>query len=100
MSIFTLDQGSFAGHTIRITPDHFASIYDVIRVASGVKNPHDTWNTVQTRFSGDATSKTSPSTTSVLPTSAFGTPPASGQAMSEEVPMIKTFKFAGRGQRN
>lgn len=52
-SQFTIAQGTFAGQDIRITPDHYASIYDVIRVASGVKNPHDTWNTVHTRFTGD-----------------------------------------------
>lgn len=93
MSLFTLDQGTFAGQTIRVTPDQYASIYDVIKVASGVKNPHDTWSTVQTRVSD----MPSPS---IRPTSALCTPPPSGQRDENQPPMIKTYKFLGRGQQD
>lgn len=92
MSILTLDQGTFAGQTIRITPDHYASIYDVIKVAGVGSNPYTVWTDIKMKISDFQT-------TSILPTSAFATPPASGQTSSEEVPMIKTYKFTGRGQR-
>ncbi len=31
--LFTFDDGTFAGQTIRVTVDGFASIYDIMRVA-------------------------------------------------------------------
>jgi len=34
----------FRGKTVRVTPDRRVSVYDVIRVVSGVENPRQTWD--------------------------------------------------------
>lgn len=93
---FMLQDGTFAGIVIRVTPNHYASVYDVIRIAGVGSNPYTVWTELVAKVSDFQTAtKSSPTATSAL-----GTPPASGRNGDENVPPIDTYKFPGRGQRN
>ena len=75
----TFEDGTFAGQTIRVTDDGYASIYDIMRVAGGGEEPTHAWNKLKSKFC----SLSSTSGTSKTPG-----------------PAVKYYKFAGRGQRD
>ena len=78
MNQLTFQTGSFAGETIRTTSDGYASIYDVMRVAGVGRTSTLAWDELKSRFfQFENTSDTSNSR-----------------------PLVKAFKFPGRGQRD
>jgi len=78
MNQLTFQTGSFAGETIRTTSDGYASIYDVMRVAGVGRTSTLAWDELKSRFfQFENTSDTSNSR-----------------------PLVKSFKFPGRGQRD
>lgn len=76
MNQLTFHAGTFAGQTIRTTEDGYASIYDVMKVAGVGRDPTHTWNDLKQRFRS-----------------------ASGTSEISQIE-VKSFKFAGRGQRD
>lgn len=49
MSLTFNTDGEFAGQTIRVTPDKYASIYDVMKVAGVGREPTHTWNDIKSK---------------------------------------------------
>lgn len=78
MNQLTFQSGTFAGQTIRTTPDGYASIYDIMRVAGVGNEPTHTWNALKGKFCE----------------------PHSTSSTSDSRPLTKNFKFSGRGQRD
>ncbi len=75
----TFEDGTFAGQTIRVTEDGYASIYDIMRVAGVGRDPFHAWN--------DLKDKLRPASVT------SGTSKTPG-------PTVKYYKFTGRGQRD
>ena len=75
MNQLTFGDGTFAGKTIRTTSDGYGSIYDIMRVAGVGTDPTNVWKNLKPHFLDSGTT-------------------------DSRQPTVKTFKFAGRGQRD
>jgi hypothetical protein len=43
--------GIFDGKNIRVAQNKWISVFDIIKVAGGQKNPHETWNRILKHYS-------------------------------------------------
>lgn len=82
MNQLTFHAGSFAGETIRTTEDGYASIYDVMKIAGVGRDAPTTWSELKSK----------------LPQPGVTTGVTSDPLNPR--PLVKSFKFPGRGQRD
>jgi len=92
---FSLVDGTFAGQVIRITPDHYASVLDVIKVTGGARDPSNVWNDIKRSYNIFVGTSSDFSETVSGPLEVSN----GSRSSTQSIPRVKTYKFTGQGQR-